>query len=114
MHTGSFWFGGPTLVGEDPKVQTLPIKEGTPKVISLAGPNPVPWGCHLPRAAVGLQRSFPAGSSLFLRREAGTCRVQRSDPDLGSAARQRLTCLLKLRQRPHLCEVPQLVWLGPK
>ena len=105
--------GGPSLVGEDPKAQTLPIKKGTPKVISLTRPKPAPWGYHLLRAGLGLQQSFSAGSSLVLRREGGTCRVQRSGPGLGSA-RQRLTCLLELRQRPHLCEVPWLVWLGSK
>lgn len=63
--------GGPSLVGEDPKAQTLPIKKGTPKVISLTRPKPAPWGYHLLRAGLGLQQSFSAGSSLVLRREGG-------------------------------------------
>lgn len=90
LHTGSFWFGGPTSVGEDPKAETLPINEGTPKVLSLIGPKPAPWGSHLPGAGVGPQEPFPPGSSLAVRSEGGAHRVQRSGPGLGSAARLRL------------------------
>lgn len=71
------------LVGEDPKAQTLPIKKGTPKVISLIRPKPVPCDYHLLRAGVGLQQSFPAGSSLVLKKGGGNLQGTEVGPGSG-------------------------------